>query len=173
MAHTSLISLGAQTFVGDDDENLVAGDAAATPEKHNGRPCWAFDDTDEEAAVSGEVLMPGQYAGGTLYCDILFAMASDATNDIALDVFVESKTPNSDTLDMTSADSWDSANSGTMSVGGTTAGDPLKLTVTLTNKDSVAAGDSVRFGIRRDCDSGDDDATGDLYIYEAEVWETT
>lgn len=173
MAHTSLIPLTASMFTGDTDAQLVAGDVPATPVRHKGRPAWAFDATDEEAIVSGEFTMPGQYAGGTLSADLHFAMASDATNDIALDVFVEAKTPNGDTLDMEAAVSWDTANSGTKSVGGTTAGDPLMLTVTLTNKDSVAAGDLVRIGIRRDCDSGDDDASGDLYLYAAELWETT
>ena len=173
MAHTSLLSISASAFVGDVDANLIAGDGAATPEVHNGRPAMAFDDTSEEAMLSAEFIMPGQYAAGTLTVDILFAMASDNTNDIALDVSVEAKTPGTDTLDMTSADSWDTKNAGTVSLSGSTAGDPLKLSVTLTNKDSVAAGDVVRIGIRRDCDSANDDATGDLYIYSVDIWETT
>ena len=119
--------------------------------------------------MTPEVDMPSQYTGSGLKAVVHFFMASDATNDIALDVFVEAKTPNADTLDMETADSWDSANSGTKSVGGTTAGDPLTLEITLTNADSVAVGDLVRFGVRRDTDSGDDDASGDLFITCIEI----
>lgn len=173
MAHATLLSLSANSFIGDNDENLVAGDGPATPVEHNGRPAMAFDDTAEEAVVSAEFVMPGQYAGGTLAADIIFAMASDNTNDIALDVYVEAKTPDADTLDMQTADSWDTVNSGTVSVSGSTAGDPLKLSVTLTNKDSVAAGDLVRVGIRRDTDHANDDASGDLFLYSVDFWEST
>ena len=173
MAHVTLLNFPANALVGDNDENLVAGDGAATFSNHNGRPCLAFDATAEEAVLTPEVAMPGQYAGGTLMATAFFAMDSDATNHIVLDVGVEATTPNADTIDMETADSWDTINAGTMSVGGTTAGDPLSLAVTLTNKDSVAAGDLVRFGIRRDCDSGNDDASGDLYLYALEIWEST
>lgn len=173
MAHTTLFSLSANMFVGDNDAQLVAGDNPATPANHVGRPVMTFDATDEEAMTSIEVPMPGQYAGGTVTATIHFAMASDNTNDIALDVYVEAKTPNTDTLDMETATGWDTVNSATVSLVGSTAGDPLTLVVTLTNKDSVAAGDLVRFGIRRDTDSGDDDASGDLFIYSVDIWETT
>lgn len=173
MAHTTLLSLPASAFVGDNDAQLVGGDAAATPANHKGRPVMAFDDTDEEAMLSPELVVPGQYAGGVLTADLHFAMASNNADDIALDVYVEAKTPNTDTLDMEAATSWDTVNSATVSLGGSTVGDPLMLSITLTNKDSVAAGDLVRFGIRRDTDSGDDDASGDLFIYSVDIWETT
>ena len=74
---------------------------------------------------------------------------------------------------MNSATRWDTANTGTVSVSGSTAGDPLTLAITLTNKDSVAASDVFRIGIRRDTDSGDDDAVGNLYITNIDVWEST
>lgn len=159
---------------GDNDAQLVAGDVAAaheTPAK--GRPCLAFDDTEEEAAITGEYSMPGQFAGGTLKATIEVYMKSDNTNDIAYDVFVEAKTPDTDTIDLEADESWDTANAGTISLAGSTAGDPLTIEITLTNKDSVAAGDLVRFGIRRDTDSGDDDASGDACVTALEIWEDT
>ena len=173
MAHKTLLAFPGSSLCGDNDAQLVGGDAAALHTVHLGRPVLAFDDTDEAAAVTPEMTMPGQYAGGTLKADVLYYMASDATNDVALDIYVEAKTPDADTLDLETAASWDTANSGTESVGGTTAGDPRVMTVTLANKDSVAAGDLVRFGIRRDCDSANDDAGGDLYVASIEVWEDT
>lgn len=173
MAHSTLILLPATSFVGDNDAQLVAGDEPAVPVNHIGRPAMAFDDSAEKAMVSAEFIVPGQYAGGTLTADILFAMATDNTNDIALDVFVEAKTPNTDTLDMETADSWGTVNTGTVSLAGSTAGDPLKLSIELTNKDNIAAGDVVRIGIRQDVDSGDNDNVGNLYIYSVDTWETT
>lgn len=162
--------LMADNFIGDTEANLVAGDLASKPVFHNARHGWSFDDTDEEAIVSQEFPVPSGLPA-SIKAIIHFAMASDATNDIALDVFVESKTPNSDTLDMETADSWDAANSGTKSLATTTAGDPLTLEITLTNKDSIAVGDLARIGIRRDCDSANDDAVGDLFIYAMEIQE--
>jgi len=159
-------------WVGDGDAQLVAGDEWPTFVVHEGRMSLAFDDTDEEAAVSVEIPCPAHYDGGGLKAIIHFYMASDNSNDIALDIFVEAKTPDSDTLDLESAASWDSANSGTVSLSGSTAGDPLTLEITLSNDDSIAVGDLVRFGIRRDCDSADDDATGDLYLSAVEIQET-
>jgi len=165
----TLLNFPASALLGDNDAQLVAGDVGAVHASKKGRPVLAFDDMDEAAALAPEVEMPSQYSGSGLKAVVHFFMASDATNDIALDVFVEAKTPDSDTLDLEAATGWDSANSGTKSLSGTTAGDPLTLEITLTNADSVAAGDLVRFGVRRDTDSGDDDASGDLYITAIEI----
>lgn len=173
MAHVTLLNFSANAMIGDSNAQLVGGDAPATLDEFLDRPVLAFGDTDEEAALTLETKMPGQYAAGTLKATIDFFTASDNTNDLAMDVFVEAKTPGSDTLDMETASSWDSANSGTVSVNGTTAGDPLSLTITLANKDSVAASDLVRFGIRRDCDSANDDIIGDVYVTNLEIWEDT
>ncbi len=90
-------------------------------------------------------------------------MASDNTNDIALAAFVEAKTP-ADTLNMVTASGWGAANSGTRSLAGSTAGDPLKLSIPLTNDDSVTSGDLVRVGIRRDTTSVNDDASGKTFF---------
>jgi hypothetical protein len=160
----TLLSLAASSFIGDQDAQLVVGDVAVPHASHLGRPCLAFDDTAEEAAVSVEFEMPSQYTGSGLTATVHFAMASDATNDVAIDIFVEAKTWN-DNLDMEAASSWATVNAGTKSVGSTTAGDPLSLDITLTNADSVAAGDLVRIGVRRDTDSASDDAVGDMFVY--------
>lgn len=167
----TIFILPATAFVGDNEAQLVTGDIVAAMDIFKTRPVLSYDDTDEEAAISCELPVPSHYGGGGIKAICHFFMASDNTNDIALDVFVESKTPNSDTLDLEAATSWDSANSGTVSLSGSTAGDPLTLTITLTNNDSIAVGDLVRFGIRRDCDSVNDDATGDLYLASVEIQE--
>jgi len=176
MAHKTLLTFPATALIGDSNEQLEAGDAAALPDEFKDRPVLVFDDTAEMAAVSPEVVMPqgdGGYAGGTLKADIHFFTASANSDNVDFEAFVEAKTPNTDTLDLEAATSWDSANAATHALGGT-AGDPRMVTVTLTNKDSVAAGDLVRFGIRRDADDGTNDtATGDVYVTTVEIWEDT
>jgi len=173
MAHVSLLPLSAAMFVPDQDAQLVAADLAALQVNHIGRPALAFDDTDEMAATSHEFPMPGQYAAGTLKATLYVYSATDNTNDTAFDVFVEAVTPNADTLDMETAEDWDTANSGTISLAGSTAGDLLTIVITLANKDGVVVGDLVRFGVRRDTDSGNDDVVGDMFLFAVDIWEDT
>lgn len=174
MAINFEITLPATFFSPDSDAQLVVGDNPFVFKVHEGRAVMQFDDTDEAAGVSGEFTWPDAYTGtGTLKGDILYYTASDNTNDAAFDLFVEAKTPNSDTLDMEATDSWDTANSGTASVSGSTAGDPRTMTITLSNKDSVASGDSVRIGIRRDCDSANDDIVGNVFVAWVRIYEET
>lgn len=171
MADRSVLELPIGFFNGDNDAQLAAGDVSALLASFNSTWSFSFDDTEEMAIVSQRFIMPTQYTGGTLKALIGFFMASDNTNDIALEVFVEAVTPDTDTIDLETATGWDSANAGTVSLAGSTAGDPLSLTITLTNKDGVAAGDLVRIGIRRNTISANDDAAGLLYITSCQLLE--
>lgn len=164
------INLPATAFVGDNNAALVAGDAPAQFDSLYDRPCWAFDATDEECIVSIYFRMPSDYAGGTLTATLALA-ANNAANGAVFDVAVEAVTASSDTLSMNAADGFDTVNSATHTFGGT-AYDLRNLAVTLTNKDSVAVGDWVRLGIRRDCDSGSDDAAVDAYLFSVEIAES-
>jgi hypothetical protein len=172
MADESLVELPMPLFAGDEDAQLIAGDVYALIGVFKGNFIYKFDDTNEMAIVSKRFRMPTQYAGGVVKAGLGFFMASDNTNDIALDVFIEAVTPDTDTIDLEATTGWDSANSGTVSLSGSTAGDPLSLTITLTNKDGVVAGDWVRVGIRRDTDSANDDAAGYLYLDICHLLET-
>lgn len=160
----TLFTFSAHALIGDNDAQLVAGDVAATPNVFIGRPGLEYDDTAEEAALTGEVEMPSQYTGSGLTAKIHFAMKSATSSNVRWDVLVEAKTPDTDTLDMEAASGWDSVNAGTAAVPGT-AGNPSDVSITLTNADSVAVGDLVRFGIRRDCDHADDAASGDAILF--------
>ena len=163
---STLISLPASSFIGDQDAQLVTGDAAASHINLVGRPALAFDDTEEEAAVSVEFEMPSQYSGSGLTATVHFAMASEEMMNVAIDIFVEAKTSDSDALDMESASGWGSVNSGTMQVDSAAEGAPQTLDITLSNNDSVAVGDLVRIGIRRDADhETDDDHAGDMFVF--------
>lgn len=129
------------------------------------RSYLSFDDTTVEAARSPNMMMPAAYTGsGTLKADIFYAMASATSGKVDFEVSVEALTA-ADAVDTDSAESFDTANAANETVPGT-AGYLGKLTVTLTNKDSVAAGDQVRLKLERDADDGTNDtASGDARVY--------
>lgn len=129
------------------------------------RPFLAFDDTTVEGARTAPFQMPAAYTGsGTLKADIFYIMASATSGKVDFEVSIESVTA-ADAVDLDSAESFDdTANAANETVPGT-AGYLGKLTVTLTNKDSVAAGDMVRLKLERDADDGTDDtASGDARV---------
>lgn len=135
------------------------------------RPYLAFDDTTTETTYSIAVPWPVAYTGsGTLKCDVFYIMASATSGAIEWEVGVEAITP-ADAVDLDSASSFDTVNTGTDTVPGT-AGYLGKITVTLTNKDSVAAGDLVRISLARDADDGTNDtATGDARVLSVRIYE--
>lgn len=128
------------------------------------REYLGFDASTVETARTRAVRMPTAYTGsGTLKADIYYAMASATANKVDFEVSVEAVTP-ADATDLDAGESFDTANAANETVPAT-AGYLSKLTVTLTNKDSVAAGDYVRLKLERDADDGTDDtATGDARV---------
>jgi len=172
MAETTLIVIPAALFDG-DDVPVVADDVPAAFEylASSGRECYAFDDTDEWAIISPLLQMPAQYAGGTLKCTLLgiFASETTATDEAVFNVSVEAVTPG-DEVDLDAGVSFDAVNAGEIDPAAT-AGHLCGIDITLTNKDSVAAGDDIRLGIRRDCDHANDTANGDFRLLSVRVWE--
>ena len=136
------------------------------------RPYLAFDDTAVEGCRTAPFQMPAAYTGsGTLKADIHYIMASATSGTVNFEVCVEAFTA-ADAVDLDSAESFDSVNSGSATVPAT-AGHLGVMTITLTNKDSVAAGDYVRLKIERDADDAgsDDSATGDARLLQIVVRE--
>lgn len=135
------------------------------------RSYLAFDASTKETMYSEVFQMPAAYTGsGTLKVDVMYAMASATSGTVNYEVAVEAITP-ADATDTDSASSFDSINDLTETVPGT-AGYISKLTGTLTNKDSVAAGDYVRISLARDATDGTNDtATGDARVYSVCVRE--
>ena len=132
------------------------------------RSSLAFDDSTNESAVAAAIL-PIEYLGtGTLKAKLFFYSASANSGDAGWNVQVEAVTPG-DTLDLESASSFDIANNGTQALSGV-AGNLTDITISLTNKDSCAAGDLIRLAIQRDADSSDT-ASGDLYLTLVELFE--
>jgi hypothetical protein len=134
------------------------------------RSGWAFDDTTSEGVSCHSFIFPDEYtATGTLKAELQFS-AAGSTGTAGWLVYCEAVTPG-DTLNLTSSESWGSSNSGTAALSGTTAGDGVSVTVTLTNKDSVASGDLFRLAVIRDVAT--DDASGDLTLWAVSLYEET
>lgn len=127
-------------------------------------PYMAFDDSTKETAFSKIIRCPSGYTGsGTLKADIDYIMATATSGTVDWEVSVQAVTPG-DSLDMDAGESYDTLNSNSGTVPGT-AGYPQRITVTLTNKDSIAAGDLVRLKLARDAADGTNDtATGDARV---------
>jgi len=116
-------------------------------------------DADESCSWGG--ILDDDYSG-TLYCDIYWSMASATADEVVWDVLLWAVTP-SDAAEI-NTESYDTANSSTATVPGT-AGYMIKTTITLSNDDSIAAGDMFRIKINRDADNVADDALADAEIY--------
>lgn len=135
----------------------------------NARPVLAFDASTQETAYW--TLIAPQGLTGALSCVITYMMASATSGNIEFEVAAEAIT-DADATDLDATTSFDTVNaSGAITVPGT-AGYIDQASVTLTNADSVAAGDLLRISISRDSDDGTNDtATGDLYLLMAELRE--
>lgn len=135
------------------------------------RQYLAYDDTTVEAAKSKVFEWPADYAGsGTVKVKLFLIAASATSGKFDFDVSVEAITP-ADAVDLDGAESFDTANSGDVTVG-STAGYLFTLVISLANKDSVAAGDLVRVKVERDADDGTNDtASGDARLLSAKIYE--
>lgn len=135
------------------------------------RPYLAFDASTVETMYSKQWQMPEGYTGlGTLKADILYAAASATTGKFDFEISVEAITAD-DAVDTDSASSFDTLNPGNETVPGT-AGYMSILTITLTNKDGVVAGDMFRIKLERDADDATDDtATGDANVFFVSIYE--
>lgn len=135
----------------------------------NSIPRWQFDPTTPEALFA-EFILPGDYASAPVL-QIFYGMAGSGSGTIEFEVSIMAATDgDSASLD---TDSYDTVNSGSDSLS-TGPHYPHNLTVTLTNNDSMAAGDLVRIKIERDADDGVNDTfASDLEFHGARLDYTT
>lgn len=141
---------------------VVSGDKAAYYDALQGRMVVVYPDgADEYAAITRAVEMPSAYAGGALTANL--GIISGATaGSVRWEVYVEAVTPG-DAVDLDAATSFDNANGATSAVPAT-AGYLSLVSIPLTSADNVAAGDMVRFLVRRDADLAADDAAASAYL---------
>jgi len=158
------------------DPDAFIPDASAHPDRGvvQNRAYLAFDDDTPETCYSKAFRVPDAYAGGTVTCAIAYAMATGNADAIEFEVAVEAITE-ADALDTGAASSFDSVNDVDEGFSETvpgTVGYLSILTGTLTNKDSMAAGDYIRISLARDADDAtNDDATGDARVFWVAIYE--
>ena len=133
----------------------------------NYRPVLAFDAATDETA-QWTFLAP-QGMTGTLTAVLSLIGGAASTNPTYWDVSVEAVTT-ADATDLDAGDSFDSINSGNVAMGAT-QGYMVQLSITLTNKDSVAAGDYVRVRVTRDANNASDTFAADAYLLAVEIRE--
>lgn len=124
-----------------------------------------FDDTTEETAYWVNYIVRG-YAGGTVKADVCYTMASATSGNVIWKIAIMAIS-DGDSADF-DTESWDTVNSsGSITVPGT-AGYPDKVTITLSNIDSMADGDWLCVQIQLDSVGS---ATGDAELRSLMIYE--
>lgn len=131
------------------------------------RPYLAFDAATDESC--DWTFIAPQGLTGAISAVITYRMASATSGSVRVQAALEAIT-DGDTTDTDAVSSFDTANSAGATVPGT-AGYIDQLSITMTNADSMAAGDLCRLRFNRDADgtSGTDDATGDMQVLAIEL----
>lgn len=128
----------------------------------------AFDASTVEQAMWA-FRMPADYASSPVV-KVQYKMASATSGDVIFDCRLAAVT-DGDSTDV-DAKAFANANTATVTVPGT-AGHLDEASVTMTNADSVAAGDYVIVYVSRDADAGGDNATGDCEVVAVALTYTT
>lgn len=134
----------------------------------NERPVLAFDaSTDETCRWTG---IAPQGLTGTLTVVITYMMASATSGAVGFQAQLEAVS-DGDAVDLDTSASFDTANNSASTTVPGTAGYIDQISITLTNADSIAAGDYYRLSINRDADGSaiTDSATGDAYVLAVEL----
>lgn len=130
-----------------------------------------FGPGDTDVMITPAVRLPSSYTGsGTLKAEIAYFSAA-TTGGVRWEIEVEAIS-DGDALDLAAASGFDTANPLSVTVPAT-ANQLDVATVTLTNKDGAAAGDSVRFKLTRDHDHVDDTAASNASVLSLTIYEET
>ena len=106
---------------------------------------------------------------GGLVAVVKFMMASATSGKVDFEGAIEAVTAG-EALNLASASSFDAANGIAAPTVPAVAGYVGQFTITLPNADGPAAGDLVRFSLKRDAtDATNDTATGDCYVLAGEL----
>lgn len=133
----------------------------------NRRPALAFDAGTDEACYWTGIAPQG--ITGTLTIIITYAMATATSGTVGFQAQIEAIS-DGDAVDTDATTSFDSVNNSASTTVPGTAGYIDQITITLTNADSLAAGDYFRLSLNRDADGSaiTDSATGDAYVLAVE-----
>lgn len=172
---TILLPVGAATLPDSSASNAAPAmqrtkSSASAPSVHFLQ--LAFDAATDEMCYWA-FRMPADYASAPVLV-VQFKMTSAVTGAVRFEGRLAAVTPNVDATDV-DAKALDATNSNGATVPATTAGKLGELSITLTNADSLAAGDYAIVSLRRDADgtTGTDDAAGDCEVVAASLTYTT
>lgn len=144
-------------------------DATVPPglEFQNNIPVLLFDDTVDEICY-WRFRVPVDYASAPVL-KVLYSMASATTLEVIIGAELWSNADGEDA----GAESYDTVNTSAATTVPGTAGLQDSISLTLTNNDSMAAGEKLTIRFRRDADNAGDDATGDMELLAASLEYTT
>ena len=129
----------------------------------------AFDASTEEQAM-WSFRMPADYASAPVL-KVLYKMASATANGVVIEGRLAAVSdPDAQDVD---AKAFAAANTSSTSTVPGTAGHMNEISLSLTNADSVAAGDFVVVYLARDVAAGGDTATGDMEVIAVSIEYTT
>ena len=140
----------------------------ATLDFRNGHPVLDFDGSTNESAIFSGV-MPRHYGGAGITVYLHYAMTSDTTNDVDLDVAFERIGDQQQDID---SDGFATAQSVDNTTVPSTSGnvDVVSIAFTQAQSDNVAAGEAFRIKVTRDATN--DTSTTDLELLAVELKET-
>lgn len=136
----------------------------ATLDTDNSTPVLDFSGAGTNESALFSAVMPQAYASGTLTA-VLYVTNDGTTGNMDWDVSVEAIASGEDM----GADSFDTVNSVDNTNVAGTAGLQTIITVTLANKDSIAAGERIRLKVTRD--TAADTNTDDCQLWHMEIQE--
>lgn len=131
----------------------------------------AFDAANLEW-VTFPFRVPADYASAATL-KLVFKMTSATTGNVIMVGRLAAYTPGTDTTDFDAKVFGTANTSSATAVPATTAGKLGEISITLTNDDSMAAGDFAVLYVARDGASGSDTATGDLELVGIAMTYTT
>lgn len=134
----------------------------------NRRPVLSFNDSSDET-VHWAAIAP-QGLTGTITVIISYFMASATSGTVGFQAQIEAIT-DGDSTDLDATTSFDTVNNSASTTVPGTAGYMDQISITMTNADSLAAGDYFRLLINRDANGSaiTDSASGNCYLLMVEL----
>lgn len=153
-------------FTPESCANMTCGLSSISTTEY--RPVLAFDAATDEYAVWTFIAPQG--LTNSLSAVLSLTGNAAGTNSTYWEVSLEAVTSgDADDLDSTTS-YWATVNTGNVAMP-STQGAMTQLSVTLTNADSIAAGDLCRIKVSRDANNGSDNFAADAYLLAVELRE--
>lgn len=129
-------------------------------------PSLAFDAASDEAAFWSFIAT--SYGSGNLTVRVFWYADTASSGDVVFEAQIAAITANTDSQDI-ETDGLATANSATDTHLGTTGQRLHSVDITVSNLDSIAAGDHVVLRLARDANNGSDTMTGDALVVKVVV----